>query len=107
MAMLYLRQENDILNKIWYNHEEVKKMDRMIFDKEKNYLGCKSLGREGEFYVEDDKLLCRGEQIKAYHNAKGALFPKLDIENMSFCPEVKVWLRRIADYGQSVKICKP
>jgi hypothetical protein len=81
-------------------------MKRKIFDKEKDYYGCKSLGREKEFYISDNKLMCRGEQVLAYHHAKGAVMPKLQFEQMGFTPEVVNWLRNIAYSGQSIKISK-
>lgn len=104
-AMDYLRKENDILNLVAYNHPIAKRMRLKIFDEKKDYYGCKSLGREPEFYIEDDKLMCRGEQIFAYHFARGNHFPKLDFKNMPLKDEVKNWLYAL-NYGQSVKIVK-
>jgi hypothetical protein len=74
-----------------------------IFDKNKDYYGCKSLGRELEFYIKEDKLMCRGEQILAYHFARGGVFPKLDFDNMPLVDEVKEWLNKL-NYGQSFKM---
>jgi hypothetical protein len=102
-AMVYKCQENDVLNLIWYNHPEVSKMNRVIFDKDKDYYGCKSLGREPEFEVYSDKLWCRGEQILCYHHAKGAMFPKLQFDHMDFQPEVARWLQGLS-YGISTTI---
>jgi hypothetical protein len=102
-AMRYVRQENDVLNLIWYNDKDVKKMKKVIFDKEKDYMGCKSLGRESEFYVEGNKLMCRKEQVKAYHHAKGKAFPKLNYETMGFTPEVVHFLNAVSQYGKSVR----
>lgn len=101
-AMQYLRKENDILNLLVYN--EMPDINLRILDKESEYYGCKSLGREPRFYVEDDKLMCMGEQIKAYHFARGNVFPKLVFEEMPFTDEVKSWLNEIAYDGQSVLI---
>lgn len=105
-AMIYDRQENDILNKVWYNDPEVSKMNRVIYDKDKDYYGCKSLGRESEFQVYSDKLWCRGEQVLAYHWAKGAVFPKLQFDNpeMGFSPESIKWLTELGSYGQTITI---
>lgn len=100
-AMRYLRKENDIVNLLIYN--EMPELKLKIFDKEKDYYGCKALGREPEFYVENDKLMCRGEQVRAYHFARGNQFPKLDFENMPLTDEVRVWLHKLG-YGQSVTI---
>ena len=78
-------------------------MKRVIFDKEKGYMGCKSLGREKEFYMEGDKLMCRKEQVYAYHHAKGKSFPKLQYETMGFKSEVVKYLNIVSDYGRSVR----
>lgn len=102
-AMRYIRKENDILNLIWYNHPEVKKLKRKMFDKKKDYYGCKSLGREGEFYVEGKKLMCRKEVVKAYHHAKGNALPKLQFETMGFPPRVVQYLKLIGNYGKTVR----
>lgn len=102
-AMKYIRKENDILNILWYNHPQVKKMKRKVFDKKKDYYGCKSLGREGEFYMKDDKLMCRKEQVKAYHHAKGNALPKLQFDKMGFTPEVVKYLKLVSFYGKSAR----
>jgi hypothetical protein len=102
-AMKYLRKENDIVNLVVYN--QMPQLKLKILDKNKDYYGCKSLGREPEFYIENDKLMCRNEQVLAYHFARGSVFPKLDFKNMPLKDEVKLWLNKISTYGQSVKIC--
>lgn len=99
-AMKYLRKENDIANLVVYNY--IPDLKLKIFDKEKDYYGCKSLGREPQFYIENDKLMCRNEQVLAYHFARGNHFPKLDFQNMPLTDEVKEWLINLG-YGQSVK----
>lgn len=103
-AMNYLRKENDTLNLLAYNDPEVSKMKLKIFDKEKDYYGCKSLGGEVLFYVEDNKLKYKGEEVRAYHFARGNQFPKLNIPEMPFTDGVKEWLLRTAHYGQTVTI---
>lgn len=100
-AMKYLRKENDIVNLLVYNERPDLKLK--IFDKKKDYYGCKSLGREPMFYIEDDKLMCMGEQILCYHFARGGVFPKLDFNNMPLKDEVKAWLHKLS-YGQTVKV---
>jgi len=106
-AMKYIRKENDILNLVAYN--QMPELRLKIFDKEKDYYGCKSLGREPTFHIKDDKLMCRNprtrvvEQVLAYHYARGGQFPKLDFKNMPLSDEVKEWLYNLG-YGQSVKI---
>lgn len=102
-AMKYVRKENDIVNLLVYN--EMPDLKLKIFDKEKDYYGCKSLGREEAFYIEDDKLMCRGEQVKAYHYARGGKFPKLDFETMPLRDEVKEWLMNL-NYGQTYKMTR-
>lgn len=101
-AYKYLRKENDIVNLVVYNQMPGLKLK--IVDKEKNYYGCKSLGREPEFYIEDDKLMCRGEQVLAYHFARGGVFPKLNFDTMPLIDDVKDWLKKISIYGQSYKM---
>ena len=79
------------------------KIKPKIFDKKRNYYGCKSLGREHEMYVDGDKTMLRQEQVLAYHYARGASFPKLDILTMPLKPEVKDLWYNIGIYGQSHK----
>lgn len=102
-AMKYLRKENDTLNLIWYGHRHVKSLKRVIFDEEKYYMGCKSLGQEGLMYLKDDKLMLDDEQVLAYHHAKGKDFPKLNFATMPFTREVILWLQEIGWKGTSVK----
>lgn len=101
-AMDYPRKENDILNLVAYNIMPELKVK--VFDKEKDYYGCKSLGRELQFYIDNNKLMCRKEQILAYHFARGNVFPKLDFNSMPLTEEVKQWLTNVSYYGQSVTI---
>lgn len=105
-AMRYPRKENDILNLVWYNDPEVSKMKRVIWDKDKDYYGCKSLGREPLFYVDDGKTYCKKDrgQVFLYHFARGSVFPKLDIPSMPLADDVKELWGQIALYGQTVTI---
>jgi hypothetical protein len=101
-AMKYPAQENSVLNLIWYNDPYVKKLRRVIFDKENNYLGCKSLNREPEFYLKDGKVMCRKEQVKAYHWAKGAgALPKMQFETLGCSQEVVDFMKAVAFYGKT------
>lgn len=100
-AMQYVCKENDILNLIVYNHPKVKKMKLKVFDKKKDYYGCKSLNREHEFYIEDNKVMCRKEQVFIYHHAKGGVLPKLQFETMGFPQEVVNFMDTVALYGKS------
>jgi hypothetical protein len=102
-AMKYKRRENDILNLVWYNDSKVSEMNRVVFDKDYGYMGCKSLNREAEFYLEGKKLMCRGEQVYCYHHAKGGVLPKLVFDQMEFEYEVKEFLKYVSGYGQSEK----
>jgi len=110
-AMNYVCKENDKMNLVIYNDPEVKKMKLKVFDKEKDYYGCKSLNREGEFYVAEEKVydtpttnvMCRDERVFIYHNAKGALFPKLNFSKMGFPPEVVKRMNVLSMYGKSVR----
>jgi len=102
-AMDYIRKENDTLNLLVYN--KLSHLKLKIFDKDKDYYGCKSLGREPKFYIENDKLMCMGEQVLAYHFARGNHFPKLDFNEMPLIDEVKEWLYKLM-YGQTVKYVK-
>lgn len=108
-AMSYLRKENDTLNLLVYNDKEISKLKLKIFDKDKDYYGCKSLGREPRFYIKDDKTYCDIDdgQVVAYHFARGNQFPKLDLPNMPLKEEVKESWFNVAVYGQSVKLVKP
>ena len=98
-AYKYVCAENDILCLIWYNNTAYKKK---IFDLKENYLGCKSLGREREFYMENGKVMCRGEQVKIYHFAKGGgALPKLQFEKMGFPQDVVDYMNWCSGYGKS------
>jgi hypothetical protein len=103
-AMQYLRKENDIVNLVCYNDPEIRKLKLKIVDKEKDYYGCKSLGREPKFEARGDKTYCKDEQVRLYHFARGNHFPKLDIPNMPLTDEVKDLWTRIATEGQTVKV---
>lgn len=101
-AMDYVRKENDTVNLLIYN--DMKHLKLRILDKKSEYYGCRSLGIEPKFYIEDDKLMCEGEQVRAYHFARGPVFPKLDFDTMAFKDDVKKWLNEVGYYGQTVKL---
>lgn len=100
-AMKYVCKENDVMNLVIYNDPKVKKMKLKIFDEKKDYYGCKSLNREGEFYLEDGKVMCRGEQVFIYHHAKGGVSPKLEFDRMGFPPEVVSFMNFLSMYGKT------
>lgn len=103
-AMEYKRQENDVLNLVWYGDERLKDKKKVIWDREKNYLGCKALGLEDQMYIDNDRLMLMGEQVKAYHWAKGGgALPKMQFERLPFKEEVVTWLYKTAYSGVSVK----
>jgi hypothetical protein len=103
-ALNYLCKENDVMNLVIYNDPVVSKMKLKVFDKDKDYYGCKSLGREKEFYLEEDKVMCRKEQVFLYHNAKGYRLPKLQFEMMGFPRPVIDRMNNLGNYGRSIKI---
>lgn len=103
-ALKYQAQENTVLNLLWYNHPEISKMKRVILDKEKDYYGCKSLNREREFYVKDNKVWCRDERVYLYHHAKGGgALPKLQYETMGFPTDVVRFMNFVSEYGKSIR----
>lgn len=99
-AYKYRCAENDILNLIWYEG----KYKTKILDKEDGlYYGCKLLNREKECTVsEDGKIMCRGAQVKLYHNAKGPAFPKLNFEKLGFQKDVVDYMNVLGGYGKTV-----
>lgn len=103
-AMKYVRQENDVLNKVVYGEGKDPKYNLKIFDKDYGYMGCKSLGQEEKFYVKEDSLWCNKQRVYAYHHAKGKNFPKLQYENMGFTWDVQRFLNNVSNSGQSVII---
>lgn len=100
-AMQYKCKENDIMNLVIYNDPICNKMKLKIFDKEKDYYGCKSLGRESEFYVKDNAIMCRKEHVYMYHFAKGGI-QKPRIEQLGFSQEVVDRMNLIGNYGKTV-----
>lgn len=99
-AMNYKCKENDIMNLVIYNL--CKDMKLKIFDKDKDYYGCKSLGRESEFYLKNDKVMLRKEQVYAYHIARGGMY-KPSFEQLGFPTDVINWFNGLGRYGKSVR----
>lgn len=97
-AMSYKCKENDIMNLVIYGNPNLK---LKVLDKEKDYYGCKSLGRESEFYIKDGKVMCRKEQVFMYHFAKGGI-QKPRPEQLGFSQEVVDYMNFLGGYGQSV-----
>jgi len=105
-AMKYIRQENDVLNLVWYNNPYVKTLKKKIYDKDiPDFYGCKSLGQEPLFYVKNDKVWCGKGQVVAYHQARGKMFPKLDFfdKRLGFSYEVASHWEKLSMEGVSVK----
>jgi hypothetical protein len=100
-AMSYKCKENDIMNLTIYN--TMPELKLKILDKDYGYYGCKSLNRESEFYLEGKKVMCRGEQVFAYHHAKGGI-EKLNFDQMPFSYEVKQYFKYLGHYGRSITI---
>lgn len=100
-AMDYKCKENDVMNLVIYN--DMPELKLKILDEDKDYYGCKSLGREGEFYMENEKVMCRKEQVYLYHHAKGASMPKLVYENMGFPDDVVQFMNYVSHYGTTVR----
>jgi len=108
-AMKYIRQENDILNLVWYDVPYIKGLRRKIYDKDTpDYYGCKSLGQEPKMYVKDDKLMLNKGRVIAYHQARGAMFPKLEfgVQELGFSTEVVNHWNKISMEGVTVKYAK-
>lgn len=98
----YKCAENDSLNVVVYNQLIPDGWKLKIFDKDKDYYGCKSLNRESEFKLENGGLTCRGEKVKLYHSAKGpGNMPKFQLDKMGFKPEVIRYLHLLTNYGVS------
>ena len=96
--------ENDTLNMVAYENPQWK---LKVFDKKKDYYNCKSLGREKEFELVKDKVMCRGEQVKCYHYAKGPNnMPKNSQEKLvsyGFSKEVIGFINAVGNYGKSLR----
>lgn len=101
-AMSYKCKENDVMNLVIYNNPEVKKMKLKILDKDEGYYGCKSLGRESEFYIQENKVMCRKEQVHLYHVAKGG-DSKPRPEQLPFPTNVAEYINMLCFYGKSVR----
>lgn len=102
-AHKYLCAENDTLNLMAYGDERLKDWKLKIFDKDKDYYGCKSLNREGKFELRDNKIMLGDDQLICYHNAKGRSFPKLQYETLGFTQPVINYMNVVSDYGTTVK----
>lgn len=100
-AMKYKCKENDVMNLVIYN--EMPELKLKILDGEKDYYGCKSLNREGEFYLDEEtRVMCRGERVYAYHHAKGAALPKLQFHSMGFSIGVADYMDFLGNYGTTL-----
>jgi len=100
----YRCAENDTLNLVVYN--QLKDWKLKVLDKKNGYYGCKLLGREKECTVDKGKVMCRGEEVKMYHAAKGPNnMPKLSREKLlsyGFSHEVMNHILNLGTYGTSV-----
>lgn len=95
--------ENDTLNLVVYNQLIPQGWKLKVFDQDKGYMGCKVLGRESECVLDGDKVMCRGEQVKIYHAAKGpGNLPKLSPEKLrgyGFKDEVVNFIQQVGNKG--------
>ena len=102
---MYKCAENDVLALIWKNNPTMKNWRKRIFDRDKDYWGCKSLGKEKEFYMKDGKVMYRNEIVKAYHHAKGPnAMPKLVFDKMGFQPAVAKFMEDVSMCGNSITV---
>jgi len=101
----YRCAENDTMNLVIYNQLIPAGWKLKVLDQKKDYWGCKVLGREKECVVKGDKVMCRGEQVKIYHAAKGpANLPKLSpdkLEGYGFNSKVIDFINYVGRYGTS------
>jgi hypothetical protein len=98
-AMAYKCKENDIMNLVIYN--DMKGLNLKILDKEKDYYGCKSLGREPKFHMKNDKVMLGDDQMYIYHMAKGGVFKPTPRE-LGFKPDVIDYMTFVTQFGKSV-----
>jgi len=102
----YKCAENDTLNLVVYEQLIPQGWKLKVFDKDKDYYGCKLLGREKECELKQGGVMCRGERVLAYHAAKGPQnLPKLSPEKLSsygFNSQVTGYIRMCGEYGTSV-----
>lgn len=101
----YRCAENDTMNLVIYNQLLPAGWKLKILDKDKDYWGCKILGREKECRIVTDRVVCRGERVKMYHAAKGpANLPKLTTDKLQgygFTNEVIDYINYVGKYGTS------
>jgi hypothetical protein len=101
----YRCAENDTLNLVVYNQLIPAGWKLRVMDKNKNYWGCKILGRESECKIKAGGVYCRGEQVKIYHAAKGpANLPKLSpdkLQGYGFKQDVIDYINYVGRYGTS------
>ncbi len=97
--------ENDTLNLVVYNELVPQGWKLKVFDKTKDYMGCKLLGREKECELKQGGVMCRGEKVLLYHAAKGPRnLPKLSPEKLlsyGFNHQVVSFIRECGEYGVS------
>lgn len=102
-CMDYKSRENTAMNIVWYRKLHDHNLRMKTFDEEQDYYGCKSLGREKEFYMSNGKVMCWGEQVFIYHSAKGENnMPKFQFDRMGFPKEVVEFMHHVGEYGKSV-----
>lgn len=99
LAMAYKCKENDIMNLVIYN--DMPDLKLKILDKDRDYYGCKSLGREPKFYMKGDKVMLGNDQMYIYHMAKGGLW-KPTPKEVGFKQDVVDYMTFVTQFGKTV-----
>jgi len=98
-AMRYKCKENDVMNLVIYN--QLSDMKLKILDKDKDYYGCKSLGREKDFFMEGNKVMLGRDQMYIYHVAKGGT-QKPTPKELGFKQDVVDYMYFVSLFGKTV-----
>lgn len=98
-AMRYKCKENDIMNLVIYN--DMKDLKLKILDKEKDYYGCKSLGREHEFVMKNNQVMRGEDRMYIYHVARGGMV-KPTPKELGFRQGVVDYMNFVTLFGKTV-----
>jgi hypothetical protein len=98
-AMKYKCRENDVMNLVIYN--DMSDLKLKILDKDKDYYGCKSLGKEGEFVMKDNSVTLGGDKMYIYHVARGGMI-KPTPKEIGFKQEVVDYMNFVTLFGKTV-----
>lgn len=97
-AMKYKCKENDVMNLVIYN--QLSDMRLKILDKDKDYYGCKSLGKEKDFIMNENKVMLGDDRMYIYHVARGGVV-KPTPKQLGFKQEVVDYMQFVSLYGAS------